>query len=92
MTDRQTVAVRDPEGNLRWFPVADAEHWHGTTLDAGDLYFVAGRWLVLPTLADLTGEPARIVDDDVALDWLVCNGYSPPGELAERASNRRLGR
>ena len=50
MTDRQTVAVRDPEGNLRWFPVAEAEHWHGTTLDAGDLYFAAGRWLVLPTM------------------------------------------
>ena len=37
MTDRETVAVKDAEGNLRWFPVADAEHWPPTTLDAGDL-------------------------------------------------------
>jgi len=92
MTERQTVATRDDDGNLWWFPVADAERWPGTTLDAGDMYFAAGRWLVLPTLAELTGKPARIVGEDVALDWLVCNGYSPPGELAERASNRRLGR
>ena len=92
MTERQTVAVRDPEGNLRWFPVADAERWTATTLDAGDMYFAAGRWLLLPAMADLTGEPARIVGDDAALEWLVCNGYSPPDELAERASNRRRGR
>ena len=48
MTDRQTVAVRDPEGNLRWFPVADAEHWPPTTLDAGDLYRIGGRWIMRP--------------------------------------------
>jgi len=34
MSERQTVAVKDAEGNLRWFSVVDAEHWHGTTLDA----------------------------------------------------------
>jgi len=48
MTDRETVAVKDAEGNLRWFPVADAEHWPPTTLDAGDLYRIGGRWIMRP--------------------------------------------
>ena len=91
MTERQTVATRDDDGNLWWFPVADAERWTATTLDAGDMYFAAGRWLLLPALADLTGEPARLIDDDAALEWLVCNGYSPPDELADCAARRRLG-
>ena len=46
MTDRQTVATRDDDGNLRWFPVAEAQRWTATTLDAGDMYFAAGRWLL----------------------------------------------
>ena len=48
MTDRETVAVKDAEGNLRWFPVADAEHWPPTTLDACDLYRIGGRWIMRP--------------------------------------------
>ena len=90
MTDRETVAVKDAEGNLRWFPVADAQRWPGTTMDCGDMYFAAGRWLVLPTLADLTGEPARIVDDDQALEWFVRNGYAIPEALTDFADRVRL--
>jgi len=90
MTDRETVAVHDDDGNLQWFPVAEAERWSGTALDAGDMYFAAGRWLVLPTLAELTGEPARTVDDDGAMEWFVSNGYVIPEALTDCADRVRL--
>jgi len=59
MTDRQTVATRDPEGKLRWFPVEEALRWPGNTMDAGDMYRSAGQWLLLPTLAERTGPDHR---------------------------------
>jgi len=92
MTDRQTVAVRDDSGNLRWFPVDDAQRWPGTTLNGGDLYRVAGQWVLMPPLAELLGEPARLIDEDEALTWLATNGYRPDGldELTDCAARRRL--
>ena len=42
--------------------------------------------MMLLPLADFSGEPAQNVTDDEALDWLVCDGYSPPQELATCAN------
>ncbi len=90
MTNRQTVAVSDDEGNFLWFSVGDAQRWSGTTLNGGDLYRVAGQWVLVDELSDLTGEPARIVDEDQALRWLTCNGLASPDELMHCASRLRL--
>ena len=90
MNEQQTVAARDSEGNLWWFPRAEAHHWESTTLQGGELYRAAGRWVLLPDLASLTGELARIIEEQEALTWLLSNGYAPPGELADFAQRRRL--
>ena len=37
MTERQTVAVHDGHGQLRWFPVADADRWTAITMEGGEL-------------------------------------------------------
>ena len=91
MTERQTVAVYDSDGQLRWFPVTDVDRWMATTIEGGELYYVAGRWILLPGMADVSGQPAQIITDDEALDWLVSNGYSPPQDLDKPAARRRLG-
>ena len=90
MTERQSVAVRDTDGNLLWFPVAEAERWPPTTLDAGDLYRIGGRWIMRPWVSDVTGEPAQIVDNDKALEWFVSNGYAIPEALADCADRVRM--
>ena len=90
MIDRQTVAVRDDAGDLLWFEVADAQRWTGRSLNGGSLYRVAGKWVLLGMMAELSGEPARIVDEDEALRWLTCNGLAPPDELMHCASRLRL--
>lgn len=88
--ERQTVAVVDGDGKLWWFRMEDATHWEGTTMEGGELFRVAGRWVMLAMLAEELGEPARFVDDEAALQWLTANGYAPPAELADCAERRRL--
>lgn len=92
MTERQTVAAHDTEGKLRWFPVADADRWTATTMEGSELFHVAGRWVILPGMAKVSGQPDQIITDDEALDWLDCNGFLPPENLNELAARRRLGR
>jgi hypothetical protein len=90
MSERQTVAVVDETNKAAWFDVAEARRWTATTLLGGALYRVAGRWVALDGLAELAGEPARIVDDEAAVTWFAVNGYSPPTELVECAQRRKL--
>jgi len=90
MNKRQTFAVSDADGNISWFPIAEAQGWAGTTLQDGDLFRAADRWVLLDADAALLGGPGRILDDDAALSWLVVNGYAPPAELAECAARRKL--
>ena len=87
---RQTIATSDAEGQLQWFPVAEAQRWTATTLDGSELFRVAGRWVLLEAMGRLCGEPARIVDDDEALWWLTINGHQPPLELGECAERHKL--
>lgn len=87
---RQTIAVTDERGDLAWFPTNDARRWLATTLPADELFYVAGRWCLQDTLARLCGEPARVVDRDAAMRWLLLNGYTLPPELAEVGEARRL--
>jgi len=89
MSEWQTVAARDADGKLWWFPIAEAQRWLATTLVGGELFRVAGRWALSETAA-LLGEPARIIDDEAALAWLTRNGYSPPTSLAECADRNKL--
>ena len=83
MTDQRTVAARDCKGKLFWFPVDEAERWSTTTLVGCELYRVAGSWVLLDLLGQLTAEPGRLIDDDAALEWLLLNGTCQ----AERSGN-----
>lgn len=90
MSERQTVAAIDAGGKLCWFSVSEAQQWPATTLQAGVMYRVAEKWVLLPPLADLIGERARIIDDAEALSWFLSNGYTPPGELATYAESSKM--
>jgi hypothetical protein len=90
MSERQAVAVRDEAGNLFWFPVVEAMQWAGTTLQRGNLYHAAGQWVLLDELATITGEPARILSDDAALEWLLTNGYLPHDDLTNLSARIKL--
>lgn len=90
MDDRQTVAVQDEAGKLRWFLLTEAKEWAATTLPGGTLYHVAGQWVLLSEVAAITGEPARILNDDAALAWLLTNGYLPHGELVNLSARLKL--
>ena len=90
MSDRQTVGVQDDQGKTSWFYAKDAKNWPATTGEGDTLYLVAGRWALLPGLASLTGSPAQFVDPEAAQEWLLCNGYAPPDELADCAEHCRL--
>ena len=88
---REVVAVRDEQG-FSWFAVEDAaQSWSGTTLSGGELFHVAGRWVRLDSTAGIpTANVARVIDDDLALEWLVTNNYRPPTELSDLAERHRL--
>lgn len=90
MEDRQAVAARDADGTTWWFRVADAKCWPSTTAGGGELFLVAGRWVLLQALAAGFGIPADIIDDEAALLWLTTNGHEPPNELLEISDRRRL--
>lgn len=90
MNERETVAVREADGQSWWFPLNEAQHWTATTMEGGELFRAAGRWILLDAIATLLGGPARIVDDEAALAWLTVNGYMPPAELVECAERRKL--
>jgi hypothetical protein len=90
MAERHSVAVKDTDGALKWFPVADAQRWQGTGPESGELFCVAGQWVLWDELSAGFGLPADVVDDAKALEWLTMNGFEPPAEIADLAARRRL--
>ena len=88
--EQATVAARDTDGKLWWFPVADAQEWLGTTIKKGKLFRVARKWVLLEHIPALLGNPGTVVDDEGALSWLLASGYMPPSDLAACAAPRLL--
>ena len=90
MSTRNVIAARDEHDSISWFRVADAKNWRPTTLNGGELFFVGGRWALLPPMNSIYGRPAKLIDDLEALEWFATNGYEPPDELKEYADARQL--
>ena len=72
-----------------WFWVRDARSWSSIS-DGQELYRVGATWCIRGMLDSITNEPARVIDDSVALMWLVSRGHEIPQEMAEFAETRRI--
>ena len=88
---RKTIAVQ-VGANVYWFAVDECQQsWASRSPHGGALFLTAdGQFVMLSPYADLTGAPARFVEDEPAVVWLATNGYEMPKQLHHAADTLRL--
>ena len=88
---RKTIAVQ-VGAKIYWFAVEECQQsWTSRSPHGGALFLTAdGQFVLLSPYADLTGSPARFVQDEPAVIWLATNGYEMPKQLAHAADGLRL--
>lgn len=89
MANGRTVLAVDACGRPWWFSETDARTWMAAD---GRLYRIGDAWAVRTELDTLTGQPARVIGDAEALQWLALHGFAIPDALAAMAETTRLGR
>ena len=88
---RKTIAVQ-VGAKVYWFAVEECQQsWTSRSPHGGGLFLTAdGQFVMLSPYADLTGAPARFVEDEPAVIWLATNGYEMPEQLRYAANSLRL--